>query len=305
VRAPRVRASACPFDEGTGPPSALAKKAAVFQFNTINLANPQWDSPADGNAALADVVNTPNPINVTYNYYVSFDPMSLGYAMPPGLKFIPMIFGQTGVAYGSEYSAGNLTAAQTTANSPIGTGELLTFNEPNLGSPQAQLTPAQAAALWPSIRALGLRTGAPTMGWQINDPFPTWLADFVTAVGSADFDFIPIDIYGENFNDPGGEVRKIMAFVDAIYATYGLPIWIKETALISFDSLPSQPNDTQVRAYMAEAIAAFRASPKIERYFWYRVGPARDATASGYYNIGLSFTNGTPSAIGEYFKKLW
>ncbi len=215
-----------------------------------------------------------------------------------------MIFGDVGNPYGTPYSASNLTAVQTMANSAQGTGEAMFFNEVNQPAPQANMTPARAATLWPSIRALGLRTGAPVTGWPIDSPLPTWLADFVTAVGSADFDFIPIDLYAENFNDPGGEIAKIMAFVTTLYTTYSKPIWIKEFAVINFPG-PSSPNDTQVRDFMNQAIQTFRASSMIERYFWYRVGPGRDATASGYNNIGLYFTNGTRSAIGEYFRKLW
>jgi hypothetical protein len=290
-----------------GSASALAKKGAVFQFNTINPLNPQWDSAAAGNAALADVASGGYAISWTYNYYISVDPQSLGYSLPNGLHFVPMIYGDTGATYGTPYSSANVTAAGAMAQSAQGDGTVMSFNEPNQVN-QANMTAARAAQIWPAFSALrgqGIRVGAPAMGWRINNAMPTWLAVFVTAVGSADFDFIPIDLYADNFNDPTGEAAKVVAFATTLQSTYNKPVWLKEFAVISYGSLPSQPNHIQAEAFMDQMFSRMRTSSIFERHSWYRVGPGRDATDSGYYMIGLYNTNGTRSQIGEHFHTLW
>jgi hypothetical protein len=270
----------------------------------VNPLNQQWNSVAAGNAAWlsqAEVAAELNPIHWTYNYYVSTDPLAQGFSIPPGVSFIPMIYGDsTGAAYGSQYSAGNLVLAQ--ANSS--TGELLTFNEPDHAD-QANMTPAQAAALWPSIRATGMRISAPTMGTPTLITTPgAWFDQFVTLLGSPDFDFIPVDQYYDSALQPDPTIgaNAILANLDAIWEKYHKPIWLKEFAVINFTALPSNPSDNTVFEFMQKMVAGLHRRSFVERFSWYRIGPG-DADNSQYFNIATNNVDGSTTGLGRFYKK--
>ena len=286
---------------GRGLPD-IAVKGAIFQFNTANPANPQWDNVAAGNAAWADAHGGSSPIRWTSNYYVEPDPLGLGYTLPAGLDFVPVIYGDIGCPYGSECSSANL--AKAVANST--TGELITFMEPNNPTPPvgSNMTVARAAALWPSIRATGLRIGSPTMQWRTGQAIPTWFTDFMTAI-SNDVDFICIGIYGENLASPAASVTAIHTSLQLMRNAFPTkPIWLREFGLIDFSSLPSSPTDAQVTAFYGGMVALLRTRSYVERYGAYHIGPGKDSTSSGYNNIGFYNTNGSITATGTYYKGL-
>jgi hypothetical protein len=280
-------------------------KGATFQLAPENPANPHWSSPAVANAALAAAVQDwQYPIGWTRNYYVEIDPLSEGYALPPGVDFIPTIFGDVGVFFGSECTPANIAIAQATST----TGELITFTEPNHPD-QSNMTPARAAQLWPMLRASGLRLTSPVIALVTSDPpfgtAGTWIAQFVTALGSADWDVTAFDMYADMpFFNPSDNIKKIAAQLDAAHAAYGKPVWLNETGMIAFGALPSYPNNYQVRSYMRDMIAMCKARPWVERYCWYRIGPG-DAPANQYSNITLYSQTGVESAIGLHFADLW
>src|ERR1044071_3675755 len=144
---------------------AWPEKGGAFQLEPLNPANQKWDSVAAANAAWADAADSSNgslPIKWTYNYSVAPDPNGLGYILPAGVAFVPMIFGPAGASYGSEMSDENLATAVANAT----TGELMAFNEPDFQG-EASMTPEQAASYWPRIRATGLRIGAPPTATRI------------------------------------------------------------------------------------------------------------------------------------------
>jgi hypothetical protein len=279
-------------------------KGAVFQREPKDPSNPHWTNVATGNAALAATQSWKYPLSWTRNYYVEIDPFSEGYALPGGIDFIPSIFGDVGCTFGSECTQANVDrAVQTTT-----TGELYCFGEPNHVD-QANMTPARCAALWPMIRASGLRITSPVIALATSDPVlgtpGDWISQFVTAVGSADWDVTAIDVYADitGFN-PSTNAAAIAAHLDAAHAAYGKPVWLMETGMISFSSLPSNPNNLQVESYMRLMIKICKERPWVERYCWYRIGPG-DATFTGYNNITLYSETGVQTAIGRYFANLW
>lgn len=280
-----------------------AVKGIVHQVNVAVPGNPVWDSVAAGNAAIADACSGPSPVRWVNNYYVSPDPFGQGYVLPAGCDFIPTIYGDVGCPFGSEFSSANLAAA--VANST--TGELITFQEPNNATPPigTNMTVARVVALWPQIRATGLRIGAPGMQVRIGQPIPTWFSDFVTALGSPDFDFIPVHLYGEVLTDAGGEINRFLTYIQSMHNTYNKPIWIREYGFIAFGALPSHPTDAQMMGwYGGTAGGLFRTLPWIERYAAFHSGPGKDSTASQFFNDGLYNTDGTVTPVGTYYKGL-
>lgn len=286
------------------PSAALKKKCSTFQNTTENPLNQHWISVAAGNAALASTQNGPYPLGWVRNYFVTIDPFAEGYVLPKGLDFIPTIFGDVGLPanFGSTATQANIDIAKTTST----TGELIGLTEPNHPD-QSNITPARAAQLWPLLRGSGLRLTSPVIAISQGDPLigtaGTWIDQFVTALGSADWDITAFDMYAETFN-PTDELVQIAQQLDAAHTKWGKPVWLNETGMINFGSLPSNPSNGQVEAYMQEMIAVVRARPWVERYCFYRIGPG-DADNTGYLHISLNNIDGTQTALGKYYLTLW
>lgn len=280
-------------------------KGAVFQNKTENPANQQWVNAAAANAALASVTKGPYPVGWTRNYFVQIDPHNQGHVLPPGIDYIPTIFGDVGLNpdFGSECTQANIDIAKTTTT----TGELVSLTEPNHAD-QSNITPARAAQLWPLIRGSGLRITSPVVAISQGDPLigtaGTWIDQFVTALGSADWDITAFDMYIESTSNLYSSVAAIAAQLDAAHAKWGKPVWLNETGFITFGSLPSNPPTNAVEAYMRAMIAMCEARPWVERWAFYRIGPG-DADVTGYFNIALNNIDGSQTALGKYYQTLW
>ena len=280
-------------------------KGATFQLAPLNPLNPHWASSAVANASLAATQAWRVPVGWTRNYYVEIDPLDEGYALPAGIDFIPTIYGDTGTAFGSGCTQANINIAIQTST----TGELITFTEPNQ-SDQANMTPARCAELWSLIRGSGLRITSPVVALTSSSvPFGTandWISQFVTALGSADWDITAVDMYADITGfSVTSNAAALIAQLDAIRAAFPTkPVWLNETGMISFSSLPSNPTNDQVLAWMQRVAAICKARPWVERYCWYRVGPG-DATDNGFNNITLYTENGVQTTIGKYYADIW
>jgi RNA polymerase sigma factor (sigma-70 family) len=101
------------------------------------------------------------------SWYYTWSPTP-GVAGPPGVQFVPMIWGSANVTAS--------TLSQVKQEGPV----LLGFNEPDMSS-QSNLTPAQALSLWPQLMATGMQLGSPLWpptgprqeaGWTSSCPAP-------------------------------------------------------------------------------------------------------------------------------------
>lgn len=142
---------------------------------------------------------------------------------------------------------------------------LLGFNEPNLKD-QANMTPDQAAALWPEVVALAkelnLKLVAPAMNYG-------------TLEGYSD----PIKWLDEFFAKPGVELKDISALSLHCYmkspaavksyierfAKYNKPIWLTE--FCAWDGGVS--NVEQQMSYMCNVLNYLEQEPNVERYAWF------------------------------------
>lgn len=142
---------------------------------------------------------------------------------------------------------------------------LLGFNEPNL-TDQANMTPSQAAALWPQVVALakelGLKLVSPAMNYGTlagyNDPIK-WLDEFFAQPGvSID------DIYAISVHCYMSSASAVQAYIEK-FQKYDKPIWLTE--FCAWDPVPGSVN-TQMD-YMCAVLNYLEQEPSVERYSWF------------------------------------
>ena len=148
---------------------------------------------------------------------------------------------------------------------------LLVMNEPNLVD-QANLTPAQAAAVWPGYEALARNTGVKIVGPQVTwgtmpgygDPV-VWLDAFYAAYRSANGNRDPqIDYLGFHWYDYGlaGQLDRLKK--------YGKPFWVTE-----FANWHAQNDGAQIdtlekqKAQMTDMVATCEQRDDVFRYAWF------------------------------------
>lgn len=139
---------------------------------------------------------------------------------------------------------------------------ILGYNEPNL-TDQAKMTPSQAAASWPNVKALadelGLKVIAPAMNYGTlsgyGDPI-VWLDEFFGLIGGTDgIDGIAVHWYSE---DAGYSLQD---YVER-FKKYGKPIWVTEFCGKGKD-------ETSQISYMSNTVGYLEADPDVFRYAWF------------------------------------
>ena len=181
--------------------------------------------------------------------------------------FYPMI-------WGAQY---DVNAVETYLLAHTNIKYLLVMNEPNLTS-QSNLTPQQAAALWPDFEAISIKTGVKIVGPQItwgtmpNYQNPVdWLDAFYAAYEAANggrkprIDYLGFHWYDYGLNDQLNALTK-----------YGLPFWVTE-----FANWHSQNDGAQIdtlakqEAQMTDMVATCEGRSDVLRYAWFtgRISP--------------------------------
>jgi hypothetical protein len=174
---------------------------------------------------------------------------------------------------------------------------LLAFNEPNWTT-QSNLTPAQAAALWPSVEqvanAKNLKIVAPGMNYCANtcnqtDPF-VWLDQFFAACSGCRVDYVAFHWYNCDLPSLQNMVGK--------YKKYGKPLWLTEFSCM--ENASKSGSVTAQQTYMTQAVAYLESEASIFRYSWFTgrwsgaaislLGSSGQLTALGQTYIGLAET---------------
>lgn len=173
---------------------------------------------------------------------------------------------------------------------------LLVLNEPNLTS-QADLTPQQAASLWPDFEAIAAKTGVklvgPALTWGTmpgyKDPV-AWLDAFYAAYRAANdnrsprIDYIAFDWYGYSLARQLDRLEK-----------YGKSFWVT-----AFASARSQAGTlAKEEARMAEMVATCESRADVFRYAWF-TGRAHDDAQHG----SLLAAPGELTRLGQLYLKL-
>ncbi len=157
---------------------------------------------------------------------------------------------------------------------------LLAFNEPNFNV-QANMTAAQAAALWPQVEAIAntynLKIVSPAMSYCTGTCLPgydnlhgtVWLDDFFNACPGCRVDYIGLHVYDTWFWGFYG--------VTDLYKKYNRPIWITE-----FDYSGSN-NAIQQGSLMVDVIDYMEKDPDIFRYSWFMTRSSPTATSTDIF----------------------
>ncbi len=183
------------------------------------------------------------------------------YATRYSTDFYPML-------WNGNFNAGDIVT-YLRANPSI--QYMLVLNEPNLVS-QANVTPQQAAQLWPSYEAVAAQTGVkivgPAITWgtmpNYQDPV-NWLDAFYAAYQAANGNRNPqIDYLAFHWYDYG-----LKAQLDRL-AKYGKPFWVTE-----FANWHSQNDGAQIvtlaaqQAQMTDMVATCESRIDVFRYAWF------------------------------------
>lgn len=177
---------------------------------------------------------------------------------------------------------------------------LLVMNEPNL-TDQANLSPSQAAAIWPRYEAIAQATGVKIVGPQITwgtmpgftDPV-VWLDAFYQAYRAAHGGRDPrIDYLGFHWYDYGlgGQLDRL--------ARYGKPFWVTEMANWHTGNGPHIDTLAKQKAQMTDMVALCEARTDVFRYAWF----------TGRWNPDPHFTSllaapGVLTELGQHYLSL-
>jgi hypothetical protein len=204
---------------------------------------------------------------------------------PPGVQFVPMIWG-----------AGSVTDANLKNASAQG-DTILGFNEPDLGG-QANMTVDAALDLWPQLQATGKRLGSPAVASGGADA-GGWLDRFLTGAKQRGYrvDFITLHWYGGDF-DAARATGQLQSYLQAVYNRYHLPIWLTEYALMDFSGGTARaPSTAQQAAFVTSSTTMLESLPFIGRYAWFAL-PATSGSLTGLYD-----EQGNPNAAGVAYRR--
>lgn len=142
---------------------------------------------------------------------------------------------------------------------------LLAFNEPNL-TDQANMTPKEAAALWPDVVALAkelkLKLVSPAMNYGTfagySNPIK-WLDEFFAQPGvSLD------DVYAISVHCYMASSSAVQGYIE-LFEKYNKPIWLTE--FCAWDPVPGSVN-TQMD-YLCAVLHYLESRQSVERYAWF------------------------------------
>lgn len=212
-------------------------------------------------------------------------------ASTPSLDIVPMIRSASSL---TSDAVSTLTRARQSGANRF----LLGFNEPD-GKNQANMTPTQAANLWPKLQQTGLILGSPAPANVTNG----WLRQFMGIARARNLrvDFIALHFYA-NIIDTNA-LNRIKEQVEAVRAHYGKPIWITEIGIIDYrtDPGPASVNWARAVKFMRAVTAMLDAKPYVHRYAWMadNVGTRAHLQWSGLYDA-----NGRLTPLGTAYSQL-
>jgi len=205
---------------------------------------------------------------------------STGQGLSTSQVFAPMQWGNWGV--------GSLNYV---TEKPL---EVLTFNEPD-NPGQANMTTAQAIALWPSLQALNLPLVSPAPA----SLFGGWLSDFYTQIAANGYrvDYTSIHEYPEDTS-----ASDLMNTLYSAYTTWGRSVWLTEFSIVNWDGKGTWSEESNYRflaefMWQAEGIGTAYGNEWLKRYSlflfsgtpttnpWDGTGPTSNTFMSDNYTL--------------------
>ncbi|VUD69279.1 hypothetical protein TDB9533_04646 [Thalassocella blandensis] len=246
---------------------------------------------AYGHHSPNDLSALQNGMSWWYNWSVVPDnAVSSSYA-DYGMEFVPM-------AWNGEF---NETQLRNYLDQHPDVKYLLGFNEPNFAE-QANLTPQQAAAAWPTLEAIAhdynLKLVAPAVNYSpgnvdipgTDDDWDPWLYldAFFEACEGCQVDYIAVHCY----------MKYSGAFEWFIgeFERYGKPVWVTEWA--SWDE-GGPANVGEQIDYLTSTVRWMEANPNVYRYSWF-IGRT-DGGASEFPYLDILGEDGTLTPMGKVY----
>jgi Glycosyl hydrolase catalytic core len=216
------------------------------------------------------------------------------------VEFVPMMWGGASV---TDQAIAQLTADRRTGRAK----RLLGFNEPDNGG-QANMSPAQAIALWPRLQSTGLQLGSPAVSSPStpsqSDPSKSWLDDFMGQARAKGLrvDFIALHFYGD-YTDPA-TVGGIERDLRRVHDRWHLPIWVTEMGALptwtwNATAPHAPPTPALARAHLRRMTAMLDRLPFVRRYAWFMDRCSGDCASTSLYG-----PQGRPTALGRLLARL-
>lgn len=202
-------------------------------------------TPAHAATFCADLAAAQTSRTLSWTYSWALSPPDESCGALREVPFEPMIWGAK--------SALNATSLWY---NPL-TTHLLTFNEPN-GKDQSNLTPAEAAALWPAVVAVARSHNLSLVAPVPSGTDTVWLDSFFSACGcAADVDVIALHPYSCTI----ASLKSALA----AWGKYSKPLWVTE-----FNCGDGAKNSTAAEhlVWMKAALPVLDADVRVERYAW-------------------------------------
>lgn len=180
------------------------------------------------------------------------------------MEYVPMKWG--GFTTWDSYS--NL-------NNKQGSTQLLGYNEPDQPPPQANVTVADAIALWPYLMQSGLRLGAPGVSDSgVAGLGPDWLYSFMNQATNLGYrvDYVPVHSY-----KCGWSATQLYNYLLGIYQVTGRPIWLTEFNNGASWCTPDTVTQAQEATAIGQYIDMLESAPFVERYAIYQWFPTNRA----------------------------
>lgn len=215
-----------------------------------------------------------NPTSPNLNIFESYGEITWGYnwdSLPAGLpskfQYVPTLFSTL------EVHTQNWDTNVKSAIGGSGTHYVMSFNEPDIVAPQADMTVGAAVAAYQKYMApygsANVKLGSPSVSNGVGtnpatgQPFGLdWLKPFLSQCSGCQIDFVPIHWYGcGNGCAVDDDVASFKAQVtQAIEVANGRPVWVTE-----FQSLANGA------AFLTEVLPWLDGQTQVERYSYFMV----------------------------------
>ncbi|KAK4696852.1 hypothetical protein P7C71_g1135, partial [Lecanoromycetidae sp. Uapishka_2] len=278
----------------TPTPSPAAAAAAPVQANEkVAVADPSpaaTNNNADTGTGKRGLAY--NPTSPNLDIFEGYSKITWGYnwdsnpaGLPSKFQYVPTLFSTL------EVHLQNWDQNVKNAISGSGTHYVMSFNEPDIVAPQAQMSVGEAVAAYKQYMApygsSSVKLGSPSVSNGVGTNPATgqpmgldWLTPFLQQCDGCQIDFVPIHWYGCNNGCPvEDDVASFKQQVgSAITVANGRPVWVTE-----FQSLANG------EAFLTEVLPWLDGQNGVERYSYFMV------------ESGVLTTGNAVSALGQQY----
>ena len=272
-------------------PAAPVKAAAPVQVKEkVANAAPAAAAPATSNESNGGGKRglAYNPTSPSLDIFDNYGKITWGYnwdSAPAGLpskyQYVPLLFSTLPVHTGLwEGNIKNIISAP-------GTHYLMSFNEPDMPLPQADMSVPAAVAAYKQYMAPhgsgNVKLGSPAVSSSETPGAMqglAWLQSFLQQCDGCQIDFVPIHWYGcYSGCTAENDISAFKSYVgDAIKLANGRPLWITE-----FQSIVNG------EAFIAEVLPWLDSQEQVARYSYFMANGASLTSGNGLSALGQKY----------------